>query len=125
MNRVTGIGGIFFKSKDPDKLYKWYEDHLGIQRQPYVGHIFEWKEADSGAEGQTVWALFPPGSKKFDPSPAGFMLNYRVADMEALISALQHEGVAIQGREDGDYGKFAWIMDPEGNRVELWEPPKS
>jgi predicted enzyme related to lactoylglutathione lyase len=125
MKRVTGIGGVFFKSQDPEKLYGWYETHLGIKRQPYVGHIFEWKEPETGAEGQTVWALFPQNSKKFDSSAASFMLNYRVDDMDALLKALQQEGVAVEGREDGEYGKFAWVMDPEGNRIELWEPPQS
>ena len=125
MKRVTGIGGIFFKSQDPDKLYNWYETHLGIKRQPYVGHIFEWKEQETGAEGQTVWAIFPPTSKNFEPSKAGFMLNYRVEDMDALVAVLKQEGVSIDRREDGEYGKFAWIMDPDGNRIELWEPPKA
>jgi catechol 2,3-dioxygenase-like lactoylglutathione lyase family enzyme len=125
MKRVTGIGGVFFKADDPEKLYQWYEKHLGIRRQ-YGVVVFDWRDAeDPGKEGQTAWAIFPRTSKKFDPSTAGHMMNYRVDDMDALLAALKEEGVTIDPhREDGEYGRFAWIMDPDGNRIELWEPAK-
>jgi predicted enzyme related to lactoylglutathione lyase len=123
MKRVTGIGGVFFKSQDPEKLYKWYETHLGIKRE-HGAVVFEWKELGSDVTGQTVWSLFPRASKYFDPSHAGFMVNYRVDDLDTLLTVLKQEGVEVDRREDSEYGRFAWIMDPEGNRVELWEPPK-
>jgi predicted enzyme related to lactoylglutathione lyase len=124
MKRVTGIGGIFFKSENTEKLYDWYEKHLGIKRMPHTGVTFEWKETDTGATGCTVWSLFPGNTKYFDPSRSSFMVNYRVEDMDALLALLHQEGVELDRREDSEYGKFAWIMDPEGNRIELWEPPK-
>jgi predicted enzyme related to lactoylglutathione lyase len=123
MQRVTGIGGIFFKAKDPEKLYQWYEKHLGICRESHGdGVSFRW--ADDRAEpGMTVWAIFPSDTKYFNPSASPFMINFRVADLDAVLSTLKSEGVEIDSkREDYDYGRFAWIMDPEGNRIELWEP---
>jgi predicted enzyme related to lactoylglutathione lyase len=127
MKRVTGIGGIFFKAQDQEKLYQWYEKHLGIQREPgSQTAALHWREADDPQRpGMTVWALFEKETKYFDPSRAPFMINYRVDDLDALLEALRAEGVEIDPkREDYDYGRFAWIMDPEGNRIELWEPPK-
>jgi predicted enzyme related to lactoylglutathione lyase len=126
MKRVTGIGGIFFKSEDPEHLYQWYEKHLGIQREPHGQAVsFEWREAeDSQKKGMTVWSVFPHTTKYFDPSRSGFMINYRVDDLDALLQALEEEGVQVDPhREDYDYGRFA-CMDPDGNRIELWEPPK-
>jgi predicted enzyme related to lactoylglutathione lyase len=126
MKRVTGIGGIFFKSENTEKLYDWYEKHLDIKRDPKEGVCFAWREPDTGKTGYTVWSLFPRSTKYFDPSRASFMVNYRVEDMDALLALLHQEGVEIDNRrEDSEYGRFAWIMDPEGNRVELLEPPKS
>ncbi|MBZ5705786.1 MAG: VOC family protein [Acidobacteriia bacterium] len=127
MKRVTGIGGIFFKSENPEKLYQWYEQHLGIRREEHgQGASFEWHDAaDSQKKGMTVWSIFPRNTKYFDPSRSGFMINYRVDDLDALLQALKEEGVEIDPhREDYNYGRFAWIMDPDGNRIELWEPPK-
>ena len=127
MKRVTDVGGIFFKSDDPEKLYQWYEKHLGIVREPHgQGASFHWREAeDPEREGVTAWSIFPRKSKYFDPSPSGHMVNYRVDDLDALLKALKEEGVEIDPhREEADYGRFAWIMDPDGNRIELWEPPK-
>jgi predicted enzyme related to lactoylglutathione lyase len=127
MKRVTGIGGIFFKAQDQEKLYQWYEKHLGIKREPHgEGVAFHWREADDPEQsGITAWSIFPQETKYFDPSRAGFMINYRVDDLDALLEALRQEGVAIDPkREDHDYGRFAWITDPEGNRIELWERPK-
>jgi predicted enzyme related to lactoylglutathione lyase len=124
MERVTGIGGVFFKSDNPTKLYDWYEKHLGIKADPQFGKMFEWQQND-GKPGGTAWAIFPKDTKYFDPSRAPFMLNYRVENLDALLDALRAEGVWIDPkREDYDYGRFAWIMDPEGNRIELWEPSK-
>jgi predicted enzyme related to lactoylglutathione lyase len=115
------------KSDDPKRLYQWYEKHLGIDRTPDgTGAAFEWREAgDVEKKGMTVWSMFPQSSKYFAPSGCGCMINYRVDDLDALLKALKAEGVPIDPhREDHDYGRFAWIMDPDGNRVELWEPPK-
>ena len=125
MQRVTGIGGIFFKAENPDKLYEWYEKHLGIHREPHGhGAMLHWRE-DGNPErrGGTVWAIFEKHTKYFAPSQAPFMLNYRVDDLDALLAALQAEGIDSK-REDSEYGRFAWITDPEGNKIELWEPPK-
>jgi catechol 2,3-dioxygenase-like lactoylglutathione lyase family enzyme len=126
MQRVTGIGGIFFKSDDPEKLYAWYEKHLGIKRNPGGPVVFHWREGQDGDRpGTTVWSLFPRNTSYFDPSRANFMLNYRVSDLDALLDVLRAEDVEIDPkREDSEFGRFAWIMDPEGNRIELWEPPK-
>lgn len=126
MKRVTGIGGIFFKSANPEQLYQWYEKHLGIQRTPDNGAAFHWRDAeDAQKKGMTVWSIFPQPTKYFDPSHSSFMINDCVDDLDALLEVLKQEGVEIDPkREDYDYGRFAWIMDPDGNRIELWEPPK-
>lgn len=127
MSRVTGIGGVFFKADDPEKLYQWYEKHLGMKRDPDAAAVlFKWEDGqDEARSGMTVWSIFARSSNYFDPSRAGFMFNFRVDDLDALIEALTEENVKIEGRQEEVYGKFAWIMDPEGNRIELWEPPKS
>jgi catechol 2,3-dioxygenase-like lactoylglutathione lyase family enzyme len=126
MQRVTGIGGIFLKAKDPQAMYAWYQKHLGFK--PFLPEHnsvdFNWKDADTGEETHTIWSLFENSTNYFDPSTSAVMINYRVADMDAVVSALEAEGIQILGREDYDYGRFAWIMDPEGNKIELWEPPK-
>jgi catechol 2,3-dioxygenase-like lactoylglutathione lyase family enzyme len=126
MKRVTGIGGIFFKSDDPEKLYRWYADHLGIERDETTVVTFHSRDADDPAKkDRTMWALFPRSTKYFGTGPATFMMNYRVENLDALLEALAKEGVEIDPhRDDHEYGKFAWIVDPDGNRIELWEPPK-
>jgi predicted enzyme related to lactoylglutathione lyase len=126
MRRVTGIGGVFFKADDPEKLYQWYEKHLGIQRDETTAASFHWRDAnDPSKKGRTSWAIFPKNTTYFEPGRAGFMVNYRVDNLDALLEALAREGVEIDPhRENCDYGRFAWILDPEGNRIELWEPPK-
>ncbi|MGH9502477.1 MAG: VOC family protein [Terriglobales bacterium] len=127
MKRVTGIGGIFFKAADPEALYRWYEKHLGVPLAPDgSGAVFEWRDNhEPEQEGMTVWSIFPRDTKYFEPSSSPFMINYRVDDLDGLLQALSQEGVKIDSRrEDHDYGRFAWIMDPDGNRIELWEPPK-
>lgn len=123
MKKVTGIGGIFFKAKDRANMMAWYEKNLGIAADPNWGAAFEWREKDDPQkEGQTAWSVFKEESKHFE---GPFMVNYRVDDLDALLKALEAEGVRIDPkRESADYGKFAWIYDPEGNRIELWEPPK-
>jgi catechol 2,3-dioxygenase-like lactoylglutathione lyase family enzyme len=122
---VTGIGGIFFKSDSPEKLYEWYENHLGIRRDSGGGATFDGCEVDDAEKGMTVWSIFPRDTKYFDPGGSTFMINYRVDDLEGLLQVLKAEGVQIDPhREDYDYGRLAWIMDPDGNRIELWEPPK-
>jgi predicted enzyme related to lactoylglutathione lyase len=124
--RVIGLGGIFFKAKDPQKMYQWYEKHLGIQGKPEVGAMFHWRKADDPAqESLTIWSIFSEQTEYFAPSAAPFMINYQVEDLDAVLEALRSEGVTVDPkREDHEYGRFAWIMDPEGNRIELWEPPK-
>src|SRR4051794_37257492 len=124
IKRVTGIGGIFFKTDDPEKTQAWYEKHLGIAPSPDGGVMFKWRHADEERAGVTVWAPFPRDTKYFDPGGAPFMINYRVDNLDALLEALQAEGVWIDPkRDDSEYGRFAWIRDPDGNRIELWEPP--
>jgi predicted enzyme related to lactoylglutathione lyase len=128
MKRVTGIGGIFFKSDSPDQLYQWYEKHLGITRAADgSGAVFEWRDAQqSDKTGMTVWSIFPADTKYLGSSPSPFMINYIVDDLDALLKMLQEEGVEIDPhREDYEYGRFAWITDPEGRRIELWEAPKT
>ena len=121
--KVTGIGGIFFKCKDPKKLKEWYKTHLGVETNPY-GATFEWREAvDSTKKGSTEWSPFSETTKYFAPSTKDFMINYRVENLEALIEQLKTEGVTIVDKmETFDYGKFVHIMDAEGNKIELWEP---
>lgn len=123
MKKVTGIGGIFFKCKDAAKLREWYKTHLGIDAGEY-GASFEWREdTDSTKKGSTQWAPFKETTKYFEPSTKEFMINYRVHDLEALVKELEQQGVNIIGKvESFDYGKFAHIMDMEGNKIELWEP---
>lgn len=123
MKRVTGIGGIFFKSPDPKRLGAWYRDHLGLDVADWGGAVFQWGGPDS-APGMTIWSTFPQDAKKMDPSPAAFMINFRVDDLDALLAALREEGCdVLDDTESSDFGKFGWVMDPDGNKVELWEPP--
>ena len=123
MKRVTGIGGIFFKCKDPKAINEWYKTHLGFETTPY-GTVFEWREVDdSTKKGLTNWAAFSETTKYFEPSSKEFMINYRVENLEALVEVLKKENVTIVDQiETFDYGKFVHILDPEGNKIELWEP---
>jgi len=119
--RVTGIGGLFFKTKDPKASKDWYNKHLGFNTDDY-GSTFWWKDKE-GKECSTQWSPFPEETKYFEPSPKEFMFNYRVEDLETLLKVLKDEGVTIVGdMETYDYGKFAWILDNENNKIELWEP---
>lgn len=123
MKKVTGIGGIFFKCKDPKKTYEWYQQHLGIEANQY-GFNFEWREAENpDKKGSTQWSAFSETSKYFEPSSKDFMINYRVENLEALVAELQAAGVTVLDKiESYDYGKFVHILDLEGNKIQLWEP---
>ncbi len=124
MKRVTGIGGIFFKAKDAPALQAWYKRHLGIDVQEWGSAAFDWVDSDGKPTGgTTAWLIAPEETDQFAPSKASFMVNYRVADLHALIAALKEEGCTVLDNiDESEYGKFAWVIDPEGNKVELWEP---
>ena len=123
MEKVTGIGGIFFKCKDAKTVNEWYKTHLGFDTTPY-GTSFEWWEADdSTKKGLTQWTPFAENTKYFEPSTKDFMINYRVANLEAFVEQLKNEGVTIvDAIEDSEFGKFVHILDVEGNKIQLWEP---
>ncbi len=125
MKRVTGIGGIFFKARDAAALRAWYQRHLGIDVQAWGGTAFSWAdEAGQPSGGTTVWSIGSAQSEQFAPSNASFMINYRVADLHALVAVLREEGCQVLEKiDESEYGKFAWVVDPEGNKVELWEAP--
>ena len=124
MKRVTGIGGVFFKAKDPAALRAWYKQHLGVDVQSWGGTAFNWADDANAATGMTVWSIAGPDSTQFAPSEAGFMINYRVDDLAALLQALRDEGCNVLDKtDDSGFGKFGWVIDPEGNKVELWQPP--
>ena len=126
MQRVTGIGGIFIKAENPEQLREWYRQHLGIAIEDWGGTAFRWSGPDNPqGVGTTVWSLFAGDSEYFAPSRARFMVNFRVADLHALLAALRAEGCEVDAKvEESEFGKFGWVMDPEGNRVELWQPPQ-
>lgn len=123
MKRVTGIGGIFFKTKDPQKTREWYQKHLGLKTDQY-GTSFEWRQAEDPAKkGYTAWSPFKDNSDYFGKSDQEYMINYRVEDLEALVEELKKEGVKIVDEiQSFEYGKFVHIEDPNGHRIELWEP---
>ena len=125
MKRVTGIGGVFFYAKDPEALRAWYKTHLGIAVQPWGGAAFDWTDAEGKpAKGTTAWLIGAADSGHFAPGTANFMVNYRVDNLPALLQALRDEGCQVLDQtDDSGYGKFGWVIDPEGNKVELWEPP--
>ena len=124
MKRVTGIGGIFFKAEDATALRAWYQKHLGIQVEDYGGAVFKWRNEENPEQrGSTVWSIFPASSTYFTPSNKPMMINYRVENLTALLEQLKKEGVTVdEHTEELEYGRFGWVMDPEGNRIELWEP---
>jgi len=124
MARVTGVGGIFFKSTgDKTALAAWYEKHLGMRLEPWGGAIFRWPDDKADDRGLTVWHVAESDTQWFSPSRSSFMVNYRVDDLDELLARLRDGGVEIVGGpESHENGKFAWIMDPDGNKVELWEP---
>lgn len=121
IKRVTGIGGFFFKSEDPNATKEWYKNHLGLPTDAY-GCTFWWKDKE-GNDCSTQWSPFGADTNYFEPSEKQFMMNFRVDNLEALLEVLKEEGVTIVGEmQSFDYGKFGWILDPEGNKIELWEP---
>jgi predicted enzyme related to lactoylglutathione lyase len=125
MAKVTGIGGVFFKAKDMAGMQKWYRETLGIPLEGDSSYTaFEWRDKDNKERvGSTVWSLFPADTDYLDPSTAPMMVNYRVDDLDGVLKDLRAKGVTVVGDVmDADYGKFGWVLDPEGNKIELWEP---
>lgn len=124
MKRVTGIGGIFIRASDPEALQAWYREHLGIDVQAWGGAAFRWVDEDGTPRaGTTIWSI--GDGSTLEPSRASFMVNYRVDDLHALLKALRSEGCRVLDRiEESEFGSFGWVMDPEGNKVELWQPPE-
>jgi predicted enzyme related to lactoylglutathione lyase len=122
MEQIVGIGGIFFRARDPARLAEWYRTNLGIQSQD--GHAdFPWQPKDwPNQSGRTVWSIFPTDTDYFGEAKPAFMINYIVRNLERMLERLRTNGVKIEKAENYDYGRFAWITDPEGNRIELWEP---
>lgn len=124
MKRVTGIGGVFFKAKDPKALGAWYKAHLGINVEEWGGAVLRWSDDNTDGSGTTTWNPFKADTDYFAPSTSSFMINYRVDDLDALLELLREEGCKVDEKvEDSEFGKFGWVMDPEGNKVELWQPP--
>ncbi|HTY35993.1 MAG TPA: VOC family protein [Bacteroidota bacterium] len=123
MRRVTGLGGVFFRCEDPQKMREWYKTHLGIDSNQYGGQ-FEWRSLEDPEKiCVTAWNPFPQSTEYFKPSEKQFMFNYRVDDLASLLEELRKEGVTVVDTiQEYDFGKFGWIMDPEGNKIELWEP---
>ncbi len=125
MKRVIGIGGIFFKAQNPETLRAWYQQHLGIDSETW-GAVFKWETMEIKAQGKdfyTAWSPFAENTTYYAPSTKPFMVNYVVADLVELVKALKTEGIELVGEmQEEEFGKFAWIMDPEGNKIELWEP---
>jgi predicted enzyme related to lactoylglutathione lyase len=118
---VLGIGGVFFKAKDPKALAAWYAEHLGVPVA--AGETYA---PFSEEHAETVWATFPQDAKYFAPSESSLMINYRVADLDAMLAQLRAAGVTVEDKvEESVFGRFGWAMDPEGNRFELWQPPKA
>jgi predicted enzyme related to lactoylglutathione lyase len=122
MQKVTGVGGVFFKARDPKKLMAWYEQHLGLQFQH--GFIqFKWADDDGKVTGSTSFAVFKEDAANFKPSEKPYYINFRVSDLRALIAELREKGVTVGDEvQEFDFGRFCWVMDPEGNKFELWEP---
>jgi predicted enzyme related to lactoylglutathione lyase len=126
MKRVVGIGGVFFKAENPEALSKWYQEHLGVPGGQGGPAMFHWRRDDAPEQRElTVWSPFKKDTTYFEPSRAPFMINYVVDDLDAVLAALRAEGVTVDDKiQDEGYGRFGWAMDPEGNRIELWQPPK-
>ncbi len=124
MARVIGIGGIFIKARDPEALRAWYRRHLQIDVQPWGGAVFRGVDGDAVDASVTVWTVFAADSDYFQPSLAPFMVNFRVRDLRAVLASLRSEGCDVLDEvEQSEYGRFGWVLDPEGNKIELWEPP--
>ena len=125
MERVTGIGGVFFKARDPKALMQWYEAHLGMVPQPdFIGAVFRCgSEEDPERVGTTSWGIFPSDTTYFGPRESQSMINYRVEDLATMLAQLRAAEVEVDPRlEESEFGRFGWAVDPEGNRFELWQP---
>ena len=127
MKHVLGIGGVFFKANDPEKLGEWYQKHLGLDVEDYGGVTFREEQSEgktANRQAYLVWSPFPADTDYFSPSPKPFMINFRVAQLDVLLAKLRAEGVTVDDKtQKSEFGYFGWAMDPEGNRIELWEPP--
>ena len=125
MKRVTGFGGIFFKAEDAPPIYAWYKHHLGTDLQDWDGAAFTWTDsAGQPTGGRTIWSVGADVGVHFAPGKAKFMINYRVEDLHALVDMLKEEGCNVLGKiDESEYGKFTWVIDLEGNKIELWRPP--
>jgi predicted enzyme related to lactoylglutathione lyase len=125
--RVTGLGGLFFRSRDPKATLQWYREHLGIDAADWGGFAFQWLTKDAPTQtAYTVWAAFPDDTSYFEPATQEFMMNFRVEGLDALLEACREQGVTVVGGIDSHpNGRFAWILDPEGRKIELWEPVPS
>lgn len=125
MQRVRGIGGIFFKANDPAALSRWYEEYLGVPVESWGGARFVWREHDAASDASTVWSPFAATTDYFAPSTASFMVNFRVDDLDAMLAQLRAAGVRVDDKvEDSEYGRFGWAFDLEGNKIELWQAPR-
>lgn len=125
MARIVGLGGLFWKAVDPKKTYEWYANNLGLKAHPQAGAMLPWKDSETGAEHMTIWSVFPESSN-YVAQGKQFMMNFIVDDLDAILAQLEAAGVAVDPkRDDQEYGRFGWFTDCDGNRVELWEPPKS
>ena len=125
MSRVVGIGGVFIKAKDPQALRAWYRDYLEMDIEEWGGMVFFWNSKDGPGEGgTTTWSIFDESTEYFGQSPSRCMINFIVNDLDTVLNALRNEGCDVDQKiEESEYGRFGWVMDPEDNRVELWEPP--
>ena len=123
MARVTGVGGVFLRSRDPKAIAKWYAENLGVKLADFNGTAFQWSDEVPAGTGMTAWSAFPEDTAYFGEGKQAVMIDYRVDDLDALLTELEAKGVWIDPkRQDEVYGKFAWIKDCDGNRVELWQP---
>src|SRR5262245_1845947 len=124
-SRAVGIGGVFFRARNPAKLSKWYQDHLGVKTTQNTA-LFTWRSPRGSKRlGHTVWAIFPANTSYFRNSRKQFMINYRVKNLDRVLEKLRRERVKVAKKvEDLEYGRFAWVSDPEGNWLELWQPPR-
>ncbi len=124
MERVLGIGGLFFKARDKAALAAWYQEHLGVPLESWGGAIFKWREDDPEGRAFTVWNAFSSDTEYFAPSESSFMVNFRVRDLDAMLAQLRAASCEVVDKvEDSEFGRFGWVIDPEGNKVELWQPP--
>lgn len=121
--KVHGIGGVFFKARDPEALGRWYRDHLGLEVAEWGGAVLPWQRTDRPGNACTVWSPFRDDTRYFEPGQREFMINFRVDDLDAMLRSLREAGCEVLDRfEDCDNGRFGYVLDPEGSLIELWEP---